>query len=156
MGNVAETARTALGELRRVLGVLRSDATLAPQPDLTSVDDLVTSVRQAGLAVDVRTEGAARPVTGVVGLAAYRVVQEALTNVLRHAAARRAEVALAYGDDDLVVTVSDDGRGPAGGAAGGHGLAGMRERVTVLGGSLDVGPRAGGGFAVRARLPLGP
>jgi signal transduction histidine kinase len=156
MGNVAETARTALGELRRVLGVLRSDAALAPQPDLTSVDDLVTSVRQAGLAVDVRTEGAARPVTGVVGLAAYRVVQEALTNVLRHAAARRAEVALAYGDDDLVVTVSDDGRGPAGGAAGGHGLAGMRERVTVLGGSLDVGPRAGGGFAVRARLPLGP
>ncbi len=156
METVAETARTALGELRRVLGGLRSEAALAPQPDLASVDDLVASVRQAGLTVDVRTEGAARPVGGVVGLAAYRVVQEALTNVLRHAAARRAEVALAYGDDALVVTVSDDGRGPSGGDGGGHGLAGMRERVAVLGGSLDAGPGAGGGFAVRARLPLTP
>ena len=154
MGTVADTARTALGELRRVLGGLRSEAALGPQPDLASVDDLVASVRQAGLTVDVRTEGAARPVGGVVGLAAYRIVQEALTNVLRHAAARRAEVALAYGDDDLVVTVSDDGRGPAGGDSGGHGLVGMRERVTVLGGSLDAGPGVGGGFAVRARLPL--
>jgi signal transduction histidine kinase len=156
MGTVAETARGALGELRRVVGVLRSDASRAPQPDLASVDDLVASVRQAGLDVDVRTEGRARPVTGVVGLAAYRVVQEALTNVLRHAAARRAEVALAYGDDALVVTVSDDGRGAAGSNGGGHGLAGMRERVATLGGSLDAGPRAGGGFAVRARLPLTP
>ena len=92
-----------------------------------------------------------------MSLAAYRVVQESLTNVLRHAAARRAEVALAYGDDALVVTVSDDGRGSDPTArAGGHGLAGMRERVTVLGGRLDAGPRDGGGFAVRARLPLAP
>jgi signal transduction histidine kinase len=159
METVADTARGALGELRRVLGVLRSDATLAPAPDLAAVDELVASVRQAGLDVEVRTEGDARPLSGVVSLAAYRVVQEALTNVLRHAAARRAEVALAYGDDALVVTVSDDGRGPGDGAAaaaGGHGLAGMRERVAVLGGRLDAGPRAGGGFAVRARLPLAP
>jgi signal transduction histidine kinase len=158
MGAVADTARGALGELRRVLGVLRSDpGDRTPQPDLAAVDDLVASVRQAGLAVDVHTEGRERPVTGVVGLAAYRVVQEALTNTLRHAAARRAEVALAYRDDALEVTVSDDGRGPANGTAGsGHGLAGMRERVTTLGGSLDAGPRDGGGFAVRARLPLAP
>jgi signal transduction histidine kinase len=159
MDTVADTARGALGELRRVLGVLRSDATLAPAPDLAAVDELVASVRQAGLDVEVRTEGDARPLSGVVSLAAYRVVQESLTNVLRHAAARRAEVALAYGDDALVVTVSDDGRGPGDGAAaaaGGHGLAGMRERVAVLGGRLDAGPRAGGGFAVRARLPLAP
>jgi signal transduction histidine kinase len=159
MGTVADTARTALGELRRVLGVLRSEGGRAPQPDLDTVDDLVASVRQAGLAVAVRTEGEPRAVGGVVGVAAYRVVQEALTNVLRHAAARRAEVALAYGDDALVVTVSDDGRGgraPAADRPGGHGLAGMRERVTVLGGTLDAGPRAEGGFAVRARLPLAP
>jgi signal transduction histidine kinase len=160
MGRVADTARTALAELRRVLGVLRSEAdggaARAPQPDLAGVDDLVAAVRQAGLTVDVRTEGPARPVTGVVGLTAYRVVQEALTNVLRHAAARRAEVALSFGDDALVVTVSDDGRGPAGGDGGGHGIAGMRERVAIAGGSLDAGPRDGGGFAVRARLPLAP
>jgi signal transduction histidine kinase len=164
MGTVADTARGALGELRRVLGVLRSDpGDRAPQPDLASVDDLVAAVRQAGLAVDVRTEGRERPVAAVVGLTAYRVVQEALTNVLRHAAARRAEVALAFETDALVVTVSDDGRGAATGAGAnavgngaGHGLAGMRERVATLGGSLDAGPRGGGGFAVRARLPLAP
>jgi signal transduction histidine kinase len=160
MDTVADTARGALGELRRVLGVLRSDATLAPAPDLAAVDELVASVRQSGLDVEVRTEGDARPLSGVVSLAAYRVVQESLTNVLRHAAARRAEVALAYGDDALVVTVSDDGRGagpgPAAAEVRGHGLAGMRERVTVLGGHLDAGPRAEGGFAVRARLPLAP
>jgi signal transduction histidine kinase len=165
MGAVADTARSALGELRRVLGVLRSEGGgRAPQPDLDAVDDLVASVRQAGLAVAVRTEGEPRAVGGVVGVAAYRVVQEALTNVLRHAAADRAEVALAYGDDALVVTVSDDGRGGRAAAhrpdrpdrPAGHGLAGMRERVTVLGGSLDAGPRAEGGFAVQARLPLAP
>jgi len=168
MATVADTARSALGELRRVLGVLRSegddgadgDGGRAPQPDLDAVDDLVASVRQAGLTVAVRTEGEPRAVGGVVGVAAYRVVQEALTNVLRHAAARRAEVALDYGPDALVVTVSDDGRGAPGPSGAdrpaGHGLAGMQERVTILGGSLDAGPRAEGGFAVRARLPLAP
>jgi signal transduction histidine kinase len=168
MATVADTARSALGELRRVLGVLRSegddgadgDGGRAPQPDLDAVDDLVASVRQAGLTVAVRTEGEPRAVGGVVGVAAYRVVQEALTNVLRHAAARRAEVALDYGPDALVVTVSDDGRGTPGPSGAdrpaGHGLAGMQERVTILGGSLDAGPRAEGGFAVRARLPLAP
>jgi signal transduction histidine kinase len=160
MATVADTARSALGELRRVLGVLRSegDGGRAPQPDLDAVEDLVASVRQAGLTVAVRTEGEPRAVGGVVGVAAYRVVQEALTNVLRHAAACRAEVALDYGPDALVVTVSDDGRGGTGASGpdrpAGHGLAGMRERVTILGGSLDAGPRAEGGFAVRARLPL--
>jgi signal transduction histidine kinase len=159
MAAVADTARTALGELRRVLGVLRSDSTLVPQPDLGGVDELVESVRQAGLAVEVRTEGDPCPVPGVVGLTAYRVVQEALTNVLRHASAHRAVVALDFaGTGELVVTVIDDGRGHATGSGrpGGHGLAGMRERVAVLGGRLDAGPRAEGGFAVRAHLPLAP
>jgi signal transduction histidine kinase len=156
MAAVADTARTALGELRRTLGVLRTDPALAPQPDLAAVDDLAASVRQAGLAVDVRTTGEARPVDGVVGLTAYRVVQEALTNVLRHAHASRARVDLAFADRALVVTVADDGRGGAvnGTSPAGQGLIGMRERVVVLGGDLEAGPAPGGGFRVRARLPL--
>jgi len=162
MATVADTARTALGELRRMLGLLRSDPGRAPQPDLAAVDDLVASVRGAGLAVDVRTTGAARPVDGVVGVTAYRIVQEALTNVLRHAEARRACVDLVFEDDALVVRVADDGRGPAAAGTGGpdggegHGLVGMRERVAVLGGRLDAGPASGGGFALEARLPLPP
>jgi signal transduction histidine kinase len=107
----------------------------------------------------VRTTGEARPVDGVVGVTAYRVVQEALTNVLRHAPASRARVDLDFCDGALVVTVADDGRGaraPArrAGSAGGHGLIGMRERVAAVGGELDAGPAPGGGFNVRARLPL--
>ncbi|HET6775613.1 MAG TPA: ATP-binding protein, partial [Acidimicrobiales bacterium] len=114
---------------------------------------------------DVRTTGEARPVDGVVGVTAYRVVQEALTNVLRHAPASRARVDLDFCDGALVVTVADDGRGARvprrgsgggarGGSGGGHGLIGMRERVAAVGGELDVGPAPDGGFNVRARLPL--
>jgi signal transduction histidine kinase len=172
MANVADTARTALGELRRVLGVLRTDASLAPQPDLATVDELVASVRGAGVPVTVHTRGQTRPVDPMVGLTAYRVVQEALTNVLKHAGPCRASVDLAYGDDDLVVTISDDGRSSsspsarsssssAGGGAepranggGGQGLVGMRERVAVVGGTVEAGPSPDGGFAVRATLPL--
>jgi signal transduction histidine kinase len=160
MTTVADTARSALGELRRMLGLLRSESGRAPQPDLTAVEDLVASVRGAGLAVELRTTGPARPVDGVVGVTAYRIVQEALTNVLRHAEARRACVDLVFEDEALVVRVADDGRGPASaggpdGGGGGQGLVGMRERVAVLGGRLEVGPApGGGGFAVDARLPL--
>jgi signal transduction histidine kinase len=158
MGAVADTARTALGELRRALGVLRSGPDLAPQPGLAGVDDLAASVRRAGLGVELHTTGRPRPVEGVVGVTAYRVVQEALTNVLRHADARTACIDLAFDDVALVVTVSDDGTGAGGAVADGdgqgHGLVGMRERVTVLGGELDAGPAPGGGFTVRARLPL--
>src|SRR5918994_7656671 len=155
MAAVADTARSALGELRRLLGVLRSEATVTPQPDLAAVDDLVASVREAGLAVSLRTRGNGLPVAPVVGLTAYRVVQEALTNVLRHAHATRAEVELAAGGTDLIVTVSDDGRSGASVNGTGHGLVGMRERVSMLGGHLDAGPRPEGGFRVRAQLPLG-
>jgi signal transduction histidine kinase len=156
MRSVADTARAALGELRRMLGVLRSEAGLAPQPDLAGVADLVASVDRAGLAVELRTWGSERPVGGVIGLTAYRIVQEALTNVLRHAHAERACVELGFDDDALVVRVADDGRGPAGGSSvgGGHGLVGMRERVAAVGGQLDVGPGPDGGFVVDARLPL--
>jgi signal transduction histidine kinase len=158
MATVADTARAALGELRRMLGLLRSESARTPQPDLAAVDDLVASVRGAGLAVEVRTTGPPRAVEGLVGVTAYRIVQEALTNVLRHAEARRACVDLAFEDDALVVRVADDGRGAPGGTSegtsGGHGLVGMRERVAVLGGHLETGPAPGGGFAVTARLPL--
>lgn len=156
MATVADTARTALGELRRVLGVLRSEAALVPQPGLAALGDLASSMGQAGLAVDLRTTGETRPVDGVVGLTAYRVVQEALTNVLRHADARHAAVDLAFDTRSLVVTVDDDGRGPTvdGSPPGGQGLVGMRERLAMLGGDLDTGPAPGGGFRVRARLPL--
>jgi signal transduction histidine kinase len=163
MATVADTARTALTELRRLLGVLRSDGAMSPQPDLATIDELVESVRRTGLPVAVHTTGDERPIDAVVGLTAYRVVQEALTNVLKHAGASRAEVGLDFADDALVVSVVDDGAkprrtpnglGPSDG--GGQGLVGMRERVAVLGGSLDAGPGTEGGFAVRARLPLRP
>ncbi len=154
MADVAETARTALAELRRLLGVLRSEGGVAPQPGLAAIDDLVDSVRHAGM--DVRfTRLADSDVDAVAGLTAYRVVQEALTNVLKHAGPCATDVSVAVRDDALVVSVVDDGRGP-GVVNGGHGLIGMRERVAVLGGTLDAGEGDHGGFAVRAWLPLTP
>ncbi|HKF75057.1 MAG TPA: ATP-binding protein, partial [Candidatus Dormibacteraeota bacterium] len=111
-------------------------------------------VRSAGLHVDLRTEGQPRSLPPGVDLSAYRIVQEALTNTLRHAGAGRAEVVVRYCDTGVEVEVTDDGRGPsANGATGGHGLAGMRERVGMFGGELQVGARNGGGFRVRAMLP---
>jgi signal transduction histidine kinase len=111
-------------------------------------------VCSAGLAGHLRTEGEARPLPPGVDLSAYRIVQEALTNTLRHAGAGRAEVVVRYGGDAVEVEVTDDGRGLApNGAGSGHGLVGMRERVGMFGGELEVGPRDGGGFRVRALLP---
>ena len=165
MGHVADTARSALGELRRVLGVLRSDALLTPQPDLAALDDLVASVREAGLPVTLRWNGAAGddgddgpappPVDPMVGLTAYRVVQEALTNVLKHAGPCHAEVVLAVDPADraLEVTIADDGRGPGSADGTGQGLVGMRERVAVLGGQFRAGAGDSGGYTVHARLP---
>jgi signal transduction histidine kinase len=152
MADVAETARTALAELRRLLGVLRSESGVVPQPGLAAIDDLVDSVRHAGM--DVRLSRATdSDVDAVAGLTAYRVVQESLTNVLKHAGPCATDVSIAVRGDALVVSVIDDGRGP-GAANGGHGLIGMRERVAVLGGTLDAGAGDHGGFVVRARLPL--
>jgi signal transduction histidine kinase len=153
MDDVAETARAAMVELRRLLGVLRSEDTLAPQPGLEAIDDLVDSVRRAGMEVTLTRVDAVGSVDAVSGLTAYRVVQEALTNVLKHAGPCRADVGLALADGALVVTVTDDGSGPAGESSG-HGLVGMRERVAVVGGTLDAGAAPTGGFTVRARLPL--
>ena len=154
---IEETARQAMAEMRRLLGVLRADgepASLSPQPGLDQLPRLVAETRAAGVAVEVRTEGEPVPLSPGVDLAAYRIVQEALTNCRKHAGLAPAAVVLRYGADTLEVCVEDQG-GCAPPAAGqnGHGLVGMRERVALYGGTLEVGPRPDGGFAVRARLP---
>ena len=154
---IESTAATALTEMRRLLHMLRADdeaMALAPQPSLHELDHLVAQVRDAGLPVEVRVEGERRELPPGVDVSAYRIVQEALTNALKHAGPARARVSIRYGDDALELEIEDSGAGASNGAAGGHGLAGMRERVAVFGGRLDTGPRADGGYAVRARLPL--
>ncbi len=165
-GEVEATGRAALRDMRRVLGVLRAEEgdvpdeahptpVLEPQPGLGDVTTLVTKCRDAGLDVRVRTDGEVRPLPSGVELAAYRIIQEALTNTMKHAGPARAEIRVAYHDDALTVVVADDGHGPGFEPGGsGHGLPGMRERVAVYGGELDAGPHPGGGFRVRARLPL--
>ena len=163
LGSIEQTGRTTLRELRRLLDVLRGDedATadaeeLAPAPGLPAVAALVESVRRAGLPVDVRLDGEPYPVDAGIGLVVYRLVQESLTNAVKHAGPARAQVRLGFGADALSVEVFDTGRGPAADAArrGGHGLVGMRERVALYGGQLSTGPRPGGGFRVYARIPM--
>lgn len=155
---IEQTGRDTLVELRRLLGVLRrSDdrSALAPQPSLDGLDELIEQARDAGLSVGLRIQGAQAALPAGVELSAYRIVQEALTNVLRHAGPARAEVVVRYGTADLELEVSDDGRGPRNGADPGHGLLGMRERVALHGGVFEAESRNGGGFRVYARLPLG-
>ncbi|MFU8871472.1 sensor histidine kinase [Micromonospora sp. SL4-19] len=159
MATVEETGRATLRELRRLLDVLRTDAEpaaeLAPQPGLTGIEALVEQVREAGLPVTLRVDGAPGPMEEGVALTVYRIVQEALTNALKHAGAATALVRLTVTDDFLAVEVTDTGRGPGPAADRiGHGLVGMRERVALYGGILRTGPRTGGGFRVYARLPL--
>ena len=154
---VEQTGREALAEMRRMVGVLRRPEeapALAPQPSLEHLEKLVEQVREAGLRVDVRVEGDAVQLPASVDLTAYRLVQEGLTNALKHARAQRAEVIVRYDDGHVEVTVSDDGRGGGDGEKGGHGLVGMRERVSVYGGELQAGPRPEGRYRLRARLPV--
>ncbi|MEU0985738.1 sensor histidine kinase [Streptomyces sp. NPDC005953] len=164
---ISTTGRQALAEMRRLLGVLRTgddpeSGEYVPQPDVQQIEDLVEQVRRAGLTVDFRIEGTPRPLPSGVELTAYRIVQEALTNTRKHAGPEvGASVRLVYFDDGLGLLVEDDGRGSAhelyedGGADGqGHGLIGMRERIGMVGGTLDAGPRPGGGFRISALLPL--
>jgi signal transduction histidine kinase len=155
LGAIETTGRSALAELRRLLGTVRSDeADFTPRAGLDQLDELVAQVRTAGLAVAVSVEGAPRALPAGVDLSAYRVVQEALTNTLKHANATRADVSLRYRDDELSVEVRDDGEGAGNGDGHGRGLIGMRERVTAYGGTLETGPKNTGGFAVSARFPL--
>jgi signal transduction histidine kinase len=155
---VQETGRQALVEMSRLVGLLREDGEelgLAPQPGLDGLDALLAQVRGSGLPVELRVEGEPRALPLGVDLSAYRIVQEALTNALKHAGDARAVVRLRYAADAFEVEVVDDGGGDGTGHVGGHGLAGMRERVAVFGGEFAAGRRDGGGFEVRALLPLG-
>ena len=156
--SIEGTGREALAEMRRLLGVLRrgdEDLALAPQPSLSRVDALLARTRAAGLDVALERSGDDAPLPAGVDLAAYRVVQEALANVVRHAGAEHATVRLTYDPRAVVVEVVDDGRGAAdGGGKAGHGLIGLRERVDLYGGDFEACPRAEGGFGVRARLPV--
>jgi len=152
---IESTARTALVEMRRLLEMLRAeddDPGFAPQPGLEHLDVLVKQVREAGLDVDLRIEGEQRVLPAGVDLSAYRIVQEALTNTLKHAGPAHALVTLRYGPGKIEVEVVDDGA-RAGPAGRGHGLLGIRERAAVVGGRVETGPRSGRGYAVRASLP---
>jgi signal transduction histidine kinase len=153
---IERTGSQALAEMRRLLGMLRADdeeLALAPQPSLSALDALAREVTHAGLPVEVRIEGEPTELPAGVDLSAYRIVQEALTNALKHAGPTRARVSVRYGDGELQIDVEDDGSASGNGDGTGHGLLGIRERVTVYGGSFEAGRRAVGGFAVRARLP---
>jgi len=172
MAAVETTGRTALAEMRRIVGIMRgpdddvpSDQAevRAPQPGLAELPTLITQIGEAGLPVSLRVIGEPRPLSVGLDLAAYRIVQEALTNSLRHAGPTTAEVVIRYGSRELVVQVLDRGHGLAADLDNrgrptarplGHGLLGMRERVGVYGGELYAGPRAGGGFEVLARVPI--
>jgi signal transduction histidine kinase len=158
---IKQASNDALRELRSVLDILRqgAEAPRSPTSGLESLDGLVANAQAAGQAVRTRVAGTPRPLPAGVDLAAFRIVQEALTNVTRHAGKATATVLVGYGDGELTVQVDDDGRGPSGSGApepegGGNGIRGMRERAAALGGELEVGPRPGGGFRVAARLPL--
>ncbi len=156
---VEQTGREALAEMRRLVGVLRRPEeapALAPQPSLQHLDRLVEQAREAGLPVDVKIEGEAAELPAGIDLTAYRLVQEALTNAIKHARANRAEVVVRYRPDAIELVVSDDGRGVTDGSSdgGGHGLVGMRERVAVYGGELESGAMPEGGYRLHARLPL--
>lgn len=173
MAAVEQTGRAALVEMRRLVGILRgnedevggvqlSEGHNAPQPGLDALEVLVQQVREAGVPVELSIEGVPTELPPGIDLAAYRIIQEALTNTLKHAGPAGSRVLLRYRPDEILVRVADDGRGAAAGLDApdtgrtGHGLLGMRERVALYGGRLYAGPRAGGGFEVLARIPLTP
>lgn len=152
---VEHAARAALADLRRVLGMLDGGPEYEPQPGIQRIDDLVASVRATGLAVSLAIEGTPESLPATLDLSAYRIVQEALTNTLKHADATRVDVRVRYRADALDVEILDDGRGTNGTpAAAGSGVVGMQERAALLGGTLHAGPADGGGYRVTATLPL--
>ncbi|WP_061296909.1 sensor histidine kinase [Herbidospora cretacea] len=158
---ISATGRQALAEMRRLVGVLRDDGAesedYAPQPGLGQLDDLVRQVRASGLRVDIRVDGTPDHLSEGLQLVIYRIVQEALTNTLKHGGpAAAASVQVVYGSHDVLLRIADDGRGAASATGeGGHGLIGMRERVSMYGGDVHAAPKSGGGFLVVARIPAG-
>ena len=153
---IESTGREALTEMRRLVGLLRRQGTMpdfSPQPSMRAVDVLVGTVREAGLPVELAVEGEPRELAPGVDLAAYRVIQEALTNALKYAGPAQAWVTVRWREDEIEVEIANDGRSETAGDGRGHGLIGLRERVALVGGTIDSGPRAGGGFVVTAHLP---
>jgi signal transduction histidine kinase len=157
LGRVEQAGRTALAEMRRLLGAMRRDGDgldLAPQPGLDGLDSLLEDVRHAGLPVRLHVDGDPFPLPRAIDLSAYRIVQEGLTNSLKHARASHAEVTVHYRPDELEVEVADDGAGVAASDGLGHGLVGIRERVKIYGGEMSAGTAPEGGFILSACLPL--
>ncbi|HEV8462512.1 MAG TPA: sensor histidine kinase [Gaiellaceae bacterium] len=155
--SVEQIGRQALAEMRRMLGVMRSGeepVALAPQPGLDHIERLIQQVEEAGLPVKLRIEGERPAISPGVDLSAYRIVQEGLTNTLKHANGAHAEVVIRYVDDSVEVEIRDNGNGADGHDGLGHGLVGMRERVALYGGTLEAGPADGGGFVLKAHLPV--
>jgi signal transduction histidine kinase len=157
--SIQTTGRQTVVELRRLLGILREgdqELATAPQPSLAQLDGLLADARNAGVSVSVSAsvEGTPTPLPPSIDLSAYRIVQEGLTNVIKHAAHANAQVLVRYTDHALELQVTDDGPGRPDGESGGHGLLGVRERVALFGGTLQAGNRAEGGFGLRALLPL--
>jgi len=158
---IESTSTQALGEMRRLLGLLRTedDHSLVPQPTLERLEDLAEELRASGLPVEISVRGVPGVLPPGVDVSAYRIVQEALTNALKHAGPARARVEIAYDEDSVLVEVTDDGAGADAASNGaqvpgsGHGLVGIRERVAIVGGDLHAGPRPTGGYAISARLP---
>jgi signal transduction histidine kinase len=154
---VEATGREALTEMRRLVGLLREQGAMpefSPQPGMATVESLLDGVRAAGLPVELDVEGNPRELPPGVDLAAYRVIQEALTNALKYAGPAHAWVTVHWADGELELEIANDGREASGANGGGHGLAGMRERVSLYGGRIETGSRDGGGYVVRAHLPL--
>ena len=155
---IETSGRTGLAEMRRLLGILKAEGDgdgRAPQPGLADLGELLDSMRATGLAVEAVVEGSTMPLPPGVDLSAYRIVQEALTNALRHAGGASARVLVRYEPAALELEIADDGLGPPDGpSTQGQGLIGMRERAQLFGGAFEAGPRPGGGFLVRARLPF--
>jgi signal transduction histidine kinase len=155
---IERTGREALAEMSRLLGILRTEGeqlALAPRPSLAQVEELVQAVRDAGVPAELRIEGVPVTLPPGIDVSVYRVLQEALTNVIKHAGPARASIVVRYSTDVVEVEVDDDGAGAVNGREPGYGLVGMRERVELCGGTLEAGGGSGGGFSVRARLPLG-
>jgi signal transduction histidine kinase len=155
--SVEQTGRAALAEMRRLLGAMRRDSEdvdLAPQPGLGSLDSLVEAFGRAGLPVGLRVEGEHEPLPGALDLSAYRIVQEGLTNTLKHAHASRADVVIRFEPDKVKIDIRDDGDGPSTTDGLGHGLVGVRERVKIYGGEMTAGRGRGGGFLLSTSLPL--
>jgi signal transduction histidine kinase len=155
--DVERAGRTALTEMRQLLGAMREageDVDMAPQPGLDSLRGLLEDVERAGLPVKLAVEGTPGPVPRAIELSAYRIVQEGLTNALKHARASHAEVVVGYAPDSLRIEVRDNGSGFTATDGAGHGLVGVGERVKIHGGEMSTGAAAGGGFVLKTRLPL--